>query len=255
MDSHRGQASRPRPGSFRVFDLVSVSFEFRLCACVLSSVEILALSSSTVTSSVLPKFGNYHAPSFIELARVCVAPASLPRVKGHRHSQQASRGPTVLTHAFSHLALPTRARQTRCCWRSASCLSPWPSARPLPPARTPEVATVTSSPSQCRTQWRHTGRRRRSSRDSNKRRAPAGPMPCEILPPAAAPMPMPDQLADCRAATPAAAPVAAPPPLPSPSNRHPRRRHPSQAHPRLCPRPRRPAAHRRRPVRRPHRRH
>ena len=30
-----------RPGSFRVFDLVSVSFEFRFCACVLSWVEIL----------------------------------------------------------------------------------------------------------------------------------------------------------------------------------------------------------------------
>ena len=29
------------PGSFRVFDLVSVSFEFRFCACVLSWVEIL----------------------------------------------------------------------------------------------------------------------------------------------------------------------------------------------------------------------
>ena len=31
-----------RPGSFRVFDLVSVSFEFRFCACVLSWVEILS---------------------------------------------------------------------------------------------------------------------------------------------------------------------------------------------------------------------
>jgi hypothetical protein len=33
-----------RPGSFRVFDLVSVSFEFRFCACVLSWVEILVKS-------------------------------------------------------------------------------------------------------------------------------------------------------------------------------------------------------------------
>ena len=33
-----------RPGSFRVFDLVSVSFEFRFCACVLSWVEILRKS-------------------------------------------------------------------------------------------------------------------------------------------------------------------------------------------------------------------
>ena len=34
-----------RPGFFRVFDLVSVSFEFRFCACVLSWVEILSNKS------------------------------------------------------------------------------------------------------------------------------------------------------------------------------------------------------------------